>query len=168
MTNSTATTAIIRAHVEAVTKMLLGNAKMKPGVAITGGDTLDRKQQTRFAQMAAASATDLIHLEFREDPTGTYGLSGICVIVPRENGCYVYSGCKLWVGEGHDGARILPQPEVRGHFRLLSDELLHIDGKPSQSVECGVNLAQERIMHLMDARTSVTGQAAIHELQISA
>lgn len=54
-------TAIIHAHVAAVSKLLLSNAVMKPGVAITGGGRLDEVQKRNVAGMTHPSQTVALH-----------------------------------------------------------------------------------------------------------
>lgn len=127
----TDTTTAIRTHVEAVIALLLGNRKMKPGLAICGGNPLDRSEQIRLASVASMAKTDVLHLEFDERADGTCALIGITLVAPRGSSCFVQSGCQIWLSEREDRALILPQPTSRGHFRALRGELLHVDGKPA-------------------------------------
>jgi hypothetical protein len=157
-------TAIIHAHVAAVSKLLLGKAVMKPGVAITAGDPLGESQERNVAGMAHASQTDVIHLEFATNDAGGFGMVGICVFVPRDHVCYTYRDCRLWLGEGKSRALILPIAAARGHFRLAPCELIHIDGKPCGSPDDGVARAHLRRRQIMALAASVERQVKIEKI----
>jgi hypothetical protein len=80
MNNNTAT-AIVRRHLEAVTRMLLGSQTMKPGLAIIAADRLSGAGTADLAHMAKLSETDVICLEFdlaADEPD----LLGITIVAP--------------------------------------------------------------------------------------
>ncbi|RYY29342.1 MAG: hypothetical protein EOP62_00435 [Sphingomonadales bacterium] len=150
MSTATAdTTAVIHAHVHAIIEMLLQKRRLKQGVAITAGDPLDAAGLTNLARAATGSQTDVIHLQFATSSAGQFGLTGINVAAPRDNRCYVYQACRLWMPEDGSRAVIIPQAFVRGHFRLSPSQILHVDGKPKGSVTEGVQRADARLQGLL-------------------
>lgn len=116
----------------AVTKLLLGSRKMTHGVIITAGAFLDVAGRIGIGEMAVLSQTDVVHLEFVADKEGRFGMSGITLFAPRDNGCFIQTDCRLWLSRTGNRGVILPRPELRGHYRLSPRELIHIDGKPAQ------------------------------------
>lgn len=123
----------------AVVKLLLGNRKLKPGVAITGGDPLEIEDQIKMGRHAVETDADVLHLEYR---TGSNpALTGITMFLPRDGRCHIQSGCRLWVSKAGNRGLILPQDHVRGHFRLAPREIVHIDGKPAADLSEGIERA---------------------------
>lgn len=59
-------TAHVRPHVAAVSKLLLGNKIMNPGLMIMAGDPLDPHQRIAFGRTAVEAQVDLIYLEFAD------------------------------------------------------------------------------------------------------
>lgn len=165
---TTTNTAIIRTYVGAVTQLLLGKDRMKNGVSILGGDRLDPQDRKWLAETAAKSDFDIVYLEFDVTENGTFGLVGVNVAVPRDKGCYFYSNCRFWLRKGDRRGLIVPRPEVRGHFRLTPRELRHIDGKPGDAADGGIERADARIAELIRTGASVIGQVALHEYHVAA
>ncbi|WP_294243445.1 hypothetical protein [uncultured Sphingomonas sp.] len=123
----------------AVTKLLLGNRKLKPGVAITGGDPLEIEDQIKMGRHAVETDADLLHLEYSAGPNPA--LTGIALFLPRDGRCHIQSGCHLWLSKAGNRGLILPQAHVRGHFRLGPREIVHIDGKPADDLSEGIERA---------------------------
>lgn len=139
----------LRLHVAAITRMLLGkNVKLAPGVAITGGDVLSGEGIANLVNAAIGSDTDVIHLAVQER-SGGLALADIDVVVPRDQRCYAFTGCRLWLAAGARQALLLPRDGARGHFRLLPGELLHIDGKPQGVVSDGLRHAERQLAALV-------------------
>ncbi|WCP73511.1 hypothetical protein [Sphingomonas hankookensis] len=120
----------------AVVKLLLGTRKLKPGVAITGGDPLEIEDQIKMGRHAVETDADVLHLEYRTGSNSA--LTGITMFLPRDGRCHIQSGCRLWVSKAGNRGLILPQDHVRGHFRLAPREIVHIDGKPAEDLSNGI------------------------------
>ncbi len=97
MTTTTFEAAVTRA----VIKLLLGNRKLKPGVAITGGDPLEIEDQIKMGRHAVETDADLLHLEYRTGPNPA--LTGIALFLPRDGRCHIQSGCRLWLSKAATG-----------------------------------------------------------------
>ncbi len=126
-----AETAVIRTQTATVIRLLLAGGKLGSGVMISGGDRLDAAQRRSVAETANAERMDLLHLEFGHGADGSYGLVGIVLICPRAGVCHTHTDCRLYVCERGASAMILPQPHVRGAFRLAKHELIHVSYRPS-------------------------------------
>lgn len=159
-------TKIVRKHVEAVIKMLLGNRRMKPGTAILGGLPLDIDARIGLGEHAIASKTDIVHLAFG-DRGPRFALTEITTFAPRDIGCFIQQGCRLWLPMSGNRALILPKPHVPGHFRLSPRELLHINRKPSD-IEEGIARAKLRLARCASDGVELSDQAAITELPVAA
>lgn len=155
----------MKAHLAAVSKLLLGNAVLKPGVSITAGGPLDQLQKFDLGRMASQSQTDVIHLEFATNDSGNFGMVGICIFVPRDHICYMFSDCQLWLGQAKGRALILPRPEARGHFRMGPGELIHVEGKPSDVPESGVLRAHQRMSEIIKRGACMKRQVWIDDIQ---
>lgn len=123
----------------AVVKLLLGTRKLRPGVVITGGDPLEIEDQIKMGRHAVETDADVLHLEYRDRPTPA--LTGITMFLPRDGRCHIQSGCRLWQSKSGNRGLILPQAHVRGHFRLAPREIVHIDGKPADDLNKGIERA---------------------------
>lgn len=135
MTNTTFEAAVTRA----VVKLLLGTRRLKPGVAITGGDPLGIEDKIDMGRHAVETSSDLLHLEYRAGSNPA--LTGIALFLPRDGRCHIQSGCYLWLSKAGNRGLILPQAHVRGHFRLAPREIVHIDGKPADDLCDGIERA---------------------------
>ena len=159
-------TKIVRKHVEAVIKMLLCNRRMKAGIAIVGGLPLDIDGRIGLGRRATASETDIVHLAFG-DRGPRFALTEITTFAPRDAGCFIQPGCRLWLPKSGNRALILPKSHVPGHFRLSPRELIHIDQKPSD-IEAGVARAEQRLAQWANDSIELSAQAAITELLVAA
>ena len=146
--NKNAEDAVMAAYVRALIKLLLGNLKMQTGVAITAGDPLDREGYIDMAHRAVLTNTDLLHIEFGSIADGTFGPVQMTAVLPRDEGCQVETGCKLWLSATGNRAVILPRPTSVGHFRFTQREIVHKAGKPSENLAAGVELAKHRFAQL--------------------
>ena len=135
MTNPTFEAAVTRA----VVKLLLGTRKLKPGVAITGGDPLEIEDKIKMGRHAVETDADVLHLEYRDRPNPA--LTGIALFLPRGGRCHIQSGCRLWLSKAGNRGLILPQAHVRGHFRLAPREIVHVDSKPAEDLSDGIERA---------------------------
>jgi len=150
----------------AVVKLLLGNRKLKPGVAITGGDPLEIEDQIKMSRHAVETAADVLHLEYRNHPNPA--LTGITMFLPRGGRCHIQSGCRLWLSKSGNRGLILPQAHVRGHFRLAPREIVHVDSKPAEDLSEGVERASTWLtrqvirpgVHYGDAQCTLWAKAA--------
>lgn len=134
------TTATFEAVVtRAVVRLLLGTRKLKPDVAVTAGDPLDIDGRIRLGQQAVDTDTDLVHVEYLTDPIPA--LTGVTLFLPRGGRCHIQTGCRLWLSQSGNRGVIVPQPHVRGHFRLASSEVVHIDRKPADDLNDGIERA---------------------------
>lgn len=163
---SDAELAIIRTQTTAVTRLLLGRGKLGNGAIISAGDRLGMERRIALGQAAVASNTDLVHLEFGYDAHGDYRPRGIVLILPRDGQVYIQTDCQLYVGKPGSRALILPQPHVRGAFRLAKHELIHQPGKPANPATgiaraarllgdtTPADLAADRRFHLLDVASA--------------
>lgn len=134
------TTATFEAVVtRAVVRLLLGTRKLKPGVAITAGDPLDINGRIWLGQQAVDTDTDLVHVQYLTDPIPA--LTGITLFLPRDGRCHIQTGCRLWLSQSGNRGVIVPQPHVRGHFRLAPSEIVHIDRKLADDLNDGIERA---------------------------
>lgn len=157
------TTAIIRRHVEAITRMLIEDQKLEPGLAITAGRMLKPQGIAEIALIAEQSDMDLIHLDFTiRDDSAT--LSNIIVAAPRDHRCFVYTHCRLSQIPGTRHAVILPTDDVRGHFRILPGEILHLPNKPIELRREGIGFAAQRLAQLVRDGAKVNGQIDVFEV----
>jgi len=153
------TDAVMQACALAVTRLLLGNRKMKDGVVVTAGTPLDIAGRIRIGETAVLSQTDVVHLEFAADEGGRFGMSGITLFAPRDNGCFIQTDCRLWLSKAGNRGVILPRPASRGHYRLSPRELIHIEGKPAQDPVEGIARASawiDRFVHRVGAAANHT------------
>ncbi|KQN01680.1 hypothetical protein ASE82_14680 [Sphingomonas sp. Leaf230] len=153
----------LRAHTVAVTRLLLGNRKMHNGVVVTGCEHLDFEGRTRMARMATLSNPDIVGLEFGVTDVGSYGLTGITIYMPCDNGCFVQTNCQLWLSKAGNRVVILPRPESRGHFRLSPRELIHIDGKPAAAPGDGIHRAVTWLKQRTGSRVTEFANCSIVE-----
>lgn len=159
--------AILRAYTVAATRLLLGNRKLKDGVVVTGGETLDQEERAQMARTAALSGTDVVALEFGITADGRFARTGITVYLPRDNGCYVQTDCRFWLSKAGNRAVILPRTESRGHFRMSPRELIHIDGKPAEDTADGIRRADDWLTRRMGTKFAEAANAdlfSVHEL----
>lgn len=135
MTTATFEAAVTRA----VVRLLLGTRKLKPGVAVTAGDPLDIDGRIRLGRQAVDTDTDLMHLEFLAGANPA--LTGVTLVLPRNGRCHIQTQCRLWLSQSGNRGVIVPQPHVRGHFRLAPGEIVHVDREPADDLNDGIERA---------------------------
>ncbi len=155
-------TAHVRAHVAAVSKLLLGNKIMNPGLMILAGDPLDHSQQVAFGRTAVEAQVDLVYLEFAIGEDDIPVMTGITVMLPRDTICYVSTGCRLSLVPGKARAVIAPQDEAQSHFRVLPGEIVQVRGRPA-SLGAGCNRATAKLAVLVRDGVDVAGQVALRD-----
>jgi hypothetical protein len=148
----------IQAHVHAMVDLLLGKKRMEHGLIFCAGGEQDNDGRLAFARAAAASRADVVHFEFNYT-AGCY-LTGINLVIPRDDFCLVATDCQLYLAKGARRAVIVPKLEVRGHFSALPGELLHRDGKP-KDLDAGVERASRRLEQLMRTQQPVRGDIEV-------
>lgn len=140
-------TAAVRAHLAAVSTMLLGNRTLRPSAALLAGHRLDPLARLRLGEMACNARADLLHLTF-EEQAGETVMTDITIFVPRDRICFSHLGCKLWLSKTGSRAVLLPQPHVRGSFRLAPGEIIHLPFKPTDAGQ-GIARAGARLRRLV-------------------
>ena len=155
-------TAHVRAHVAAVSKLLLGDKAMSPSLMILAGDPLGPLVRLEFGRAAVESRVDLIYLEFIVDDAGVPVMTSIDLFMPRDTICYAWTGCRLSLLPGKNRAVIAPKDEVRGHFRVLPGEVVQVRNKPA-ALGAGVDRAAERIAALVRSGVDLEGQVVLRE-----
>ncbi|WP_416463499.1 hypothetical protein [Sphingomonas sp. VDB2] len=159
---NTAATAIdiARRHVEAVSRMLLGDKKMGERLSIVAADPLTPASATHIALAAKEASADLICLEF-DFTEAEPELRDITLVAAREEGVYIHSGCRLAMAPGSRLARLLPREGGRGHFQILQNEIVQREGKPV-GLRTGIDRAASRLRQLVENGVDVTDQIAVH------
>lgn len=155
-------TAHVRAHVAAVSKLLLGNKIMNPGLMIMAGDPIDPHQRIAFGQTSVEAQVDLIYLEFAVGEDDVPVMTGITVMLPRDTVCYVSTGCRLSLVPGKVRAVIMPQDGAPSHFKVLPGEIVQVRGRPA-SLVAGCNRATAKLAILVRDGVDVAGQVALRD-----
>lgn len=159
---NTAQVATVRAHVAAVSKLLLGTKTMKPSLAIFAGEELDPIKRLELAQAVADGGVDLIHLGFAVDPTGEAVMTDITVFLPRDTLCYSWRECRLSLPAGQTRAVIMGPEGMPSHFRILPGEIVQVNGTP-KALERGVDRAAQRLAALVRDGVDLTGQVVLDD-----
>jgi hypothetical protein len=159
-------TAHVRAHVAAVSKLLLGDKVMSPSLMILAGDSLNPLVRLEFGRTAVESRVDLIYLAFVVDEAGVPVMTAIDLFLPRDTICYAWTGCRLSLLPAQSRAVIAPKDEVRGHFKVLPGEVVQVRSKPGP-LAAGVNRAAERIAALVRSGVNLEGQVVLREQPVS-
>lgn len=158
--------AIIHAHVAAVSAMLLGNRRLKPSAGLVAGDRLDPLARLTVGQIACDAQADLVHIGFEEE-AGETVMTDISIFVPRDRICFSHLGCRLWLSKTGSRALLLPQPHVRGSFRLAPGEIIHLPFKPADAdAEQGIARADARLRRLVECGVDVAGRVVINDWPI--
>ena len=164
--NQMTNTAAARANLAAVSKMLLGNRTLRPSAALLAGERLDQLARLRLGQMACDAQADLVHLTF-EEQAGETVMTDISIFVPRDRICFSHPGCRLWLSPTGSRALLLPQPHVRGSFRLAPGEIIHLPFKPADvDAEQGIARAEARLRRLVERGVDVAGRVVINDWPI--
>ena len=157
-------TLIARTHIEAIIKLLLGNRRVKPGLAFLAGGPLTTHSQVILGQTAVDSATDLIHVAFRDDEAGRYTMSSITIFAPRDRACHIHTNCRLAQRRAARRAVLLPVDAVRGHFAVANDEIIQRFDKPVDLLDGGVERAAANLLRIIDARPNMAKQVNLFEV----
>jgi len=153
-------TAHVRAHVAAVSKLLLGNKTMNPGLMILAGDPLSALNRIEFGRTAVEAQVDLVYLEFTIGEDGAPVMTGIIVMLPRDTFCYVSTGCRLSLVLGRVRAVIVPQDGADSHFKVLAGEILQVRSRPA-SLEAGCDRAAAKLAMLVRDGTDLGNQVVL-------
>lgn len=154
-----------RAHTLAVIKLLLGERMLAPGLAITAGDVLGARDQIELAQAAKLSATDVVHLGLATTASGAIELATISLFAPRDEVCYVHTGCRLWLNATGRRGLILPRAEARGHFRVAPGEVIHVDNKPALDLSDGIARARSWLAEHLKQQTPTLDGVELHDVR---
>jgi hypothetical protein len=155
-------TAHVRAHVAAVSKLLLGNKIMNPGLMIMAGEPLDPHQRIAFGRTAVEAQVDLIYLEFAVGEDDIPVMTGITVMLPRDTICYVSTGCRLSVVLGKARAVIVPQDGAASYFKVLPGEIVQVRGRPA-SLAAGCDRAAAKLAMLVCDGVDVARQVTLRD-----
>ncbi|WP_294269265.1 hypothetical protein [uncultured Sphingomonas sp.] len=155
-------TAHVRAHVAAVSKLLLGNKIMNPGLMILAGNPLDHSQQIAFGRTAVEAQVDLVYLAFTLKDDGVPVMTGITLMLPRDTICFVSTGCRLSLVPGKARAVIVPQDGAQSHFKVLPGEIVQVRGRPA-SLVAGCDRATTKLAMLVRDGVDVAGQVALRD-----
>lgn len=155
-------TAHVRAHVAAVSKLLLGNKTMNPGLMILAGDPLSPLNRIEFGRTAVEAQVDLVYLEFTIGEDGVPVMTGIIVMLPRDTVCYVSTGCRLSLVLGKVRAVIVPQDGAYSHYKVPAGEVLQVRGRPA-SLMPGCDRAAAKLAVLVRDGVDVAGQVVLRD-----
>ena len=153
-------TAHVRAHVAAVSKLLLANKTMNPGLMILAGDPLDPLQRIAFGRTAVEAQVDLVYLEFTVGDDGVPVMSGINLMLPRDTICYAWTDCRLSLVPGKTRAVIVPQDGANFHFKVLAGEIVQVRGRPA-SMTGGCDRAATKMAALVRVGVDLTNQVVL-------
>ncbi len=153
-------TAHVRAHIAAVSKLLLGNKTMKPGLMILAGDPLSPPNRIEFGRTAVEAQVDLVYLEFTIGEDGVAAMTGINVMLPRDTVCYASTGCRLSLVSGKVRAVITPRDGAEYHFKVLAGEILQVRGRPA-SLVAGCDRAATKLATLVRDGVDVQSQVVL-------
>ena len=153
-------TAHVRAHVAAVSKLLLANKTMNPGLMILAGDPLDPSQRIAFGRTAVEAQVDLVYLEFTISDDGVPGMTGMNLMLPRDTICHAWTGCRLSLVPGKTRAVIVPKEGANFHFKALAGEILQVRGR-SASLASGRDRAATKLAALVRDGVDLTNQVVL-------
>lgn len=162
---NTAQVATVRAHVAAVSKLLLGGKILKPSLAILAGEELLLPSRLEFAQMTNETNktnVDIFYLAFAIDADGEPMMTGITVFLPRDGTCYAWTGCRPSLLPGQARAVLGPQDNIRGHFRILPGEVVQVNNKPAAPAR-GAERASQRLAAMVRNGVDLTGQVVMSD-----
>lgn len=153
-------TAHVRAHVAAVSKLLLGDKTMNPGLMIMAGDPLDPFQRIAFGRTAVEAQVDLVYLEFTIGDDDVPVMTGINLMLPRDTICHAWTGCRLSLVPGKPRAVIVPKEGANFHFKALAGEILQVRGRP-ESLASGCNRAVAKLAVLVRDGVDLRNQVVL-------
>lgn len=155
-------TAHVRAHVAAVSKLLLANKTMNPGLMILAGDPLDHSQRIAFGRTAVETQVDLVYLEFTISDDDVPAMTGINLMLPRDAICHAWTGCRLSLVPGKIRAVIVPKEGANFHFKALAGEILQVRGRP-KSLVTGCDRAAAKLAVFVRDGVDVAGQVVLRD-----
>ena len=153
-------TVHVHAHLAAVSKLLLGNKTMKPGLMILAGDPLSPPNRIKFGCTAVEAQVDLVYLEFTIGKDDLPVMTGINVMLPRDNVCYASTGCRLTLLPGMARAVLMARDGADYHFKVLAGEILQVRGRPA-SLMSGCNHAATKLATLVRDGVDVQNQVVL-------
>ena len=153
-------TAHVRAHVAAVSKLLLANKTMNPGLMILAGDPLDPSQRIAFGRTAVEAQVDLVYLEFTIGDDGIPVMTWINLLLPRETICHAWTGCRLSLVPGKTRALIVPKEGANFHFKALAGEILQVRGR-SAALASGCDRAATKMAALVRDGVDLRNQVVL-------
>lgn len=153
-------TAHVRAHVAAVSKLLLANKTMNPGLMILAGDPLDPSQRIAFGRTAVEAQVDLVYLEFTISDDGVPKMTGMNLMLPRDTIWHAWTGCRLSLVPGKTRAVIVPKEGANFHFKALAGEILQVRGR-SASLASGRDRAATKLAALVRNGVDLTNQVVL-------
>jgi hypothetical protein len=153
-------TAHVRAHVAAVSKLLLGEKTMNPGLMIMAGDPLDPGQRVAFGGTAVEAQVDLVYLEFTVGEDDVPVMTGINLMLPGDIICHAWTGCRLSLMPDKTRAVIVPTAEKDFHFKALAGEILQVRGRPA-SLARGCDRAAAKLAILVRDGVDLTNQVLL-------
>ena len=155
-------TAHVRAHVAAVSKLLLGDKTMNPGLMIMAGDPLDPFQRIAFGRTAVEAQVDLVYLEFTIADDGVPTMTGLNLMLPRDTICHAWTGCRLSLALGKTRAVIVPKEGANFHFKALAGEILQVRGRSASLAPGCDRAAAKQAMFVRDG-VDVAGQVVLRD-----
>lgn len=155
-------TECIRAHVAAVSRLLLGNKKMGSGVMIMAGGSFGPLARLELARIAVESQVDIVYLSFDLGEGGIPVMTGINLLLPRGAVCHISANCCLSLLPGRAVAVIVPRQGGSFHYKALSDEILQVRGRP-ESLSTGFQRAATKLAALVRNGVDVAQQVVIHD-----
>lgn len=158
--------ATVRAHVAAVSKLLLGDKILKPSLMIIAGEDLTLPDRLEYARVTAETDIDIVYLTFAIDADGEPVMTGITVFLPRDGISYAWTGCRLSLLPGQARAVLDPQDNMRGHFRILPGEIVQVNSKPA-ALARGAVRAAHRLAALVRNGVDLTGQVVLNDFVIA-
>ncbi|WP_145916845.1 hypothetical protein [Erythrobacter sp. QSSC1-22B] len=138
---------IILAYLSADEEMLLNGKKIGSGLSFAGGDRRTAEDPLQVAKFAKSNEEDTVHLGF-ERIDDDYKFVELTLYMPRDEGTYIVSGCRLHAGRQKGRVVILPPAGKKGSYRVAPREILHVRSVPAD-IEAGVERANTRLNALV-------------------
>ena len=145
--NLEAENQIMGRYLDAIHQMLLKGRALKPGLSLVAGDRRTPDNPLQVAMSAKDSDEDIVHLGF-ERIDGEYRFVELTLYAPRDGATHIFSGCRLYTGEGNGRGLTLPPIGKKGSFRLKDNEIVHSRRMPSDRDQ-GIKRADERLQALL-------------------
>lgn len=143
---------IILAYLNAAEAMLLNGKKIGPGLSFAGGDRRTTEDPLQVAKAVKESGEDTVHFGF-ERIDGDYKFVELTLYMPRDEGTFIVSGCRLHAGRQKGRVVILPPAGKKGSYSVAPREILHLRSVP-MDIEVGVERANTRLDALVGKTTA--------------